>query len=53
MLIDAKNERVAHWYTAHGAVPLEDARLILMLPLAMVEAALKAAGVVAAPRHVI
>jgi hypothetical protein len=43
LLIDAKNERVARWYASYGAVPLEDAPLTLLLPLATVEAALKAA----------
>ena len=42
LLIDAKNESVAGWYTRYGAVPLEDAPLTLMLPLATIEAALKA-----------
>ncbi len=41
MLIDAKNERVAEWYGSYGAVPLLDAPLTLILPLATVEAALK------------
>lgn len=44
LLIDAKNERVASWYGKHGAVPLLDAPLSLVLPLATIEAALKAAG---------
>jgi len=44
MLIDAKNEKVAAWYARLGAVPLEDSPLVLMLPLAMIERALKAAG---------
>jgi GNAT superfamily N-acetyltransferase len=43
MLIDAKNERVAAWYASYGALPLMDAPLSLLLPLATVEAALKAA----------
>ena len=42
LLIDAKNESVAGWYARYGAVPLEDAPLTLMLPLATIEAALKA-----------
>jgi GNAT superfamily N-acetyltransferase len=41
LLIDAKNERVASWYASYGAVPLLDARLTLLLPLATIEAALK------------
>lgn len=44
LLIDAKNEKVAGWYAHYGAVPLEDAPLTLMLPLATIAAALKAAG---------
>ena len=44
LVIDAKNERVAGWYASYGAVPLLDAPLTLMLPLGMVEAALKKAG---------
>ncbi len=41
LLIDAKNENVAGWYARYGAVPLEDAPLTLMLPLATIETALK------------
>jgi hypothetical protein len=44
LVIDAKNERVAGWYASFGAVPLLDAPLSLLLPLATIEAALKAAG---------
>ena len=44
LLIDAKNESVAQWYASYGAVALQDAPLTLMLPLTVVEAALKAAG---------
>jgi GNAT superfamily N-acetyltransferase len=43
LVIDAKNERVA-WYASYGAVPLLDAPLSLLLPLATIEAALKKAG---------
>ena len=43
LLIDAKNERVAAWYKAYGALPLLDAPRSLVLPLATIEAALKAA----------
>jgi GNAT superfamily N-acetyltransferase len=43
MLIDAKNPKVAAWYTRYGAVPVVDSPLTLLLPLATVEAALKAA----------
>lgn len=41
LVIDAKNERVAKWYAGYGAVPLLDAPLTLLLPLATIEAALK------------
>jgi GNAT superfamily N-acetyltransferase len=44
LVIDAKNERVARWYASYGAVPLLDAPLSLLLPLATVETALKKAG---------
>src|SRR5262249_24111051 len=43
LLIDAKNERVARWYEGYGAVPLVDAPLSLLLPLATIQAALKSA----------
>ena len=44
LVIDAKNERVAGWYAGYGAVPLLDAPLSLLLPLATIEDALKKAG---------
>jgi GNAT superfamily N-acetyltransferase len=44
LLIDAKNERVAGWYKFLGALPLLDAPLSLLLPLATIEAALKSTG---------
>ncbi|MBI4875107.1 MAG: GNAT family N-acetyltransferase [Acidobacteria bacterium] len=44
MLIDARNERVAAWYASYGALPLLDSQLSLLLPLATVAAALRAAG---------
>ncbi|HET8548838.1 MAG TPA: hypothetical protein VFL57_12565 [Bryobacteraceae bacterium] len=44
LVIDAKNEGVAMWYAHYGAVPLHDARLTLVLPLATIASALKAAG---------
>ncbi len=44
LVIDAKNERVAQWYASYGTVPLLDAPLSLLLPLAAIEAALKKAG---------
>jgi GNAT superfamily N-acetyltransferase len=46
LVIDAKNERVAEWYARYGAVPLLDAPLTLLLPLATIEAALKKAGTI-------
>jgi GNAT superfamily N-acetyltransferase len=42
LLIDAKNEQVARWYASYGAIPMLDAPLSLLLPLATIEAALKA-----------
>jgi GNAT superfamily N-acetyltransferase len=42
LLIDAKNDRAAGWYASYGAVPLADAPLSLLLPLATVQAALEA-----------
>ena len=44
LVIDAKNEDVAAWYTRYGALPLDDAPLTLVLPLATIEAALRTAG---------
>src|ERR1039458_7899062 len=44
LVIDAKNERVAGWYSSYGAVPLLDGPLTLLLPLAVIDAALKKAG---------
>jgi GNAT superfamily N-acetyltransferase len=44
LVIDAKNETVAAWYARFGAVPLRDAPLTLLLPLATIAAALKAAA---------
>jgi GNAT superfamily N-acetyltransferase len=43
LVIDAKNHRVADWYASYGAVPLLDAPLSLLLPLATIEAALRKA----------
>ena len=43
LVIDAKNERVARWYATYGAVPLLDAPLTLLLPLATIGVALKKA----------
>ncbi len=44
LLIDAKSDEAARWYSRFGAVALMDAPLSLLLPLATIEAALKAAG---------
>jgi len=44
MLIDAKNERGASWYSSFGTIALNDAPLTLLLPLATIQTALKAAG---------
>jgi GNAT superfamily N-acetyltransferase len=44
LLIDAKDERAAKWYASFCAVPLADAPLSLVLPLATVQAALESAG---------
>ena len=44
LLIDAKNDRVAAWFAAYGALSLLDAPLSLVLPLDTLAAALKAAG---------
>jgi GNAT superfamily N-acetyltransferase len=48
LVIDAKNEVVAGWYVAYGALPLLEAPktppIPLIMPLATIKAALKAAG---------
>ena len=44
LVIDAKSERAAAWYSSYGALPLLDAPLSLVLPLATIEVALKRAG---------
>jgi len=41
LLIDAKNERAARWYESYGALPMLDASLSLVLPLAVAADALK------------
>jgi GNAT superfamily N-acetyltransferase len=41
LLIDAKNDRVAQWYAGYGALPMLDAPLSLVLPLAVADDALK------------
>ena len=43
LLIDAKNESVAMWYASYGAMPLLDAPLSLLLPLATIQKVLNAA----------
>jgi GNAT superfamily N-acetyltransferase len=43
LLIDAKDDRAAGWYQTYGALALLDAPRSLVLPLATIEAALKAA----------
>ena len=44
LLNDAKNARAAKWYSSYGAVPLADAPLSLLLPLATVQVVLETAG---------
>jgi len=44
LLIDAKNERAAKWYSSYGAIPLADTPLSLLLPLATVQDALETSG---------
>jgi GNAT superfamily N-acetyltransferase len=44
ILIDAKNARAAEWYESYGALPLLDAPLSLVLPLATVAKATDHAG---------
>ena len=44
LLIDAKNERAAKWYSSFGAVPLADAPLSLLLPFATIQDALETSG---------
>jgi len=44
MAIDAKSERAADWYRTLGALPLAETPRSLLLPLATIAAALKAAG---------
>ncbi len=40
LVIDAKNQKVARWYSSYGAMPLLDAPLTLLLPLATIKVAL-------------
>jgi GNAT superfamily N-acetyltransferase len=44
LLIDAKNDRAAHWYENYGALRLDDSPLSLVLPLAVAADALRRAG---------
>jgi GNAT superfamily N-acetyltransferase len=44
MMIDAKDENVAAWYTLYGAVPLNDTPLSLLLPFDLFRDALIKAG---------
>ena len=44
LIIDAKNARAAAWYASYGAMPLLDAALTLVLPLAAIEALLRETG---------
>ena len=43
LIIDAKNDRAARWYTSYGAVPLSNQPMTLVMPLAIFTA-LKEAG---------
>ena len=44
LIIDAKNDRAARWYTNYGVVPLSNKPLTLVVSLATFGADLKAAG---------
>jgi len=44
LIIDAKNDRAARWYTSYGAVPLGNKPLTLVMTLATFAADLTAAG---------
>jgi GNAT superfamily N-acetyltransferase len=44
LIIDAKNDRAARWYTNYGAVALSNKPLTLVMSLATFAAGLKAAG---------
>jgi len=44
LIIDAKNDRAARWYTNYGALPLSNKPLTLVMALATFAADLKAAG---------
>jgi GNAT superfamily N-acetyltransferase len=43
MVIDAKSDKVAHWYAGYGALALADTPLTLVLPLSMIQSVLKSA----------
>jgi len=44
LIIDARNDRAARWYTSYGAVPLNNKPLTLVISLATFAGDLKAAG---------
>lgn len=44
LIIDAKNDRAARWYTSYGAVPLSGKPLTLVMSLATFAASLRTAG---------
>lgn len=44
LIIDAKNDRAARWYTGYGAVPLSNKPLTLVMSLTTFATSLKAAG---------
>ena len=44
MIVDAKSERAAAWYTKYGAIPLDDAPLTLVFELALFEGSLRKGG---------
>lgn len=44
LIIDAKNERAANWYSGYGAEPLSGKPLTLVMPLATFAADLRAKG---------
>ena len=44
LVIDAKSDRAASWYASYGALPLLDAPLTLVLPLATIASLLKDTG---------
>ena len=44
LLIDAKNEKIAQWYAAYGALQLIDSLLSLLLSFKSIHTALSSAG---------